>query len=246
MFVGAATPVPGPNPGLNQHSLNTGSPTFDTLACGQTRSNCRRWDTTNNPIHGSGQDAVLKLQTFTRPLRDRWRSTDATDRTRRMESLNPYRSPPCSVNSCASGLDVYRRYILRHFVCFFTTYLTCTFAFYCAFAGLDETVAAFTGQFRVWSMTLKIGLGLWFVHACVAMLNANIFRAGPVFTSLVGAIAFMACILCQQLIQDYGPNSLAVPMSWTPEYILLSFYFVVSVTAVTPLVCLNRNPISSE
>ncbi|TWT77178.1 hypothetical protein Pla100_63230 [Neorhodopirellula pilleata] len=72
LFVGAATPGPDSNPGLNQRSLNTGSSTCDTLACGQTRSNCRRWDTTNYPIHGSGQDDFLQLPTFHRPLRDRW------------------------------------------------------------------------------------------------------------------------------------------------------------------------------
>jgi len=74
-FVGVATPVPDPNPTPSQRSLNTGSSTFDTMTCGQTRSNCRRSDTTNYPIHGSGQDDFLQLPTLHRPLRDRWCSS---------------------------------------------------------------------------------------------------------------------------------------------------------------------------
>ncbi|TWU52028.1 hypothetical protein Poly59_36250 [Rubripirellula reticaptiva] len=170
--------------------------------------------------------------------------TESMELTKQMELRNAYSAPTIVSTMRTSATGVRRFYLPCHFFCFILSYLVCTFLFFCLFAGPTETIASFIDQTHSWLIASALGTAVWFVHACVATLNASVRRTGPILNAIVGAVGFIACVLASQFLGDYGPNSIAIPLSWTPEYILISTYIGGSISAVAILAWATRTPMT--
>ena len=114
--------------------------------------------------------------------------------------------------------------------------------FYSVFTGLYDTLASFTVQPFEWLITFAIGTMIWFGHAILAKLNATVLKAGPYLNAAVGAAGFVICVLASQLISDFGPNCVAGPWSWTPEYVRIPAYITGSIITVVIFAWVMRYP----
>ncbi|MEM9412979.1 MAG: hypothetical protein AAGA30_17855 [Planctomycetota bacterium] len=157
-----------------------------------------------------------------------------------MVSSNPYTPPSFTDSLGTASFEGPRYYLLRHFLIFFASYLTCMFLFFWVFSGLHETIVSLAEQTGDWIIAASLGLVVWFVHASIAKLNASVYDFGPKLNAFVAAIGFMFCVLASQLVADYGPDFVAGPWSWTPEYVRIPIYVAGSTLAVVVVAKLRR------
>ncbi len=123
-------------------------------------------------------------------------------------------------------------YFLRHFACFLATFLGCTFLFYCCFAGLANTFDSVFTESGMWLQTTGYGICVWFVHAMFLLCNGAIRRSGPTLSAIVGSSSVVFSASAFSILSAFGPESVAIPLSRVPEYVLIPIYIAVSIAAV--------------
>ncbi len=152
-----------------------------------------------------------------------------------METTNPYCSPLFSSLCTIDAEQSLPGYFVKHFLCFHASFIGGWVFLSCIFAGLVETLSSLTSEYSSWLIPIGIGFVVWVAHATHACFSLSVRKSGPILNSTFGASAILACFFVQQIVQDFAPNSISIPWSWTPGYVLYSIYLAVSIVAVALL-----------
>ena len=152
-----------------------------------------------------------------------------------MNLPNPYR-PILRFGLAPKLPSISIGYAVQHFVVFLTSFLSSMFLFYSAYRGPVATLKQIREEPSTWAILPVLGVCVWIIHALIVFFSASVRRTGPKLNATVGGTSLVFCILVAQLVSDYGPNSIAIPWSWTPEYICILIYVCGSVIAIVLLV----------
>ncbi len=155
--------------------------------------------------------------------------------TEKMETTNPYCSPlfssPCTIDAEQSLPG----YFVKHFLCFHASFIVGWVFLSCIFTGAVETLSSLTSESYSWLFLIRIGFVVWVAHATHSWFSLSVRKSGPLLNGSVGALAFLACLFVHQVVRDFAPNWISIPWSCTPECVLYSIYFAVSIVAVALL-----------
>ncbi len=149
--------------------------------------------------------------------------------------MNPYTAPSAVAITAAIESDRFHWCTRKHFLSFNATFVSCLVVFYCVFAGPTATLTSLLSEPVSWLIQVGLGILAWTVHSVILHFAAPLRSRGPVVNGVIGASAFVALVLVSQIVQDYAPNSLSVPWSWTPESIRLTIYTGGSIAGVALL-----------
>ncbi len=151
---------------------------------------------------------------------------------------NPYHAS--AVPACgAAGADFpSTKYMFRHALGFNSSLMFLTFLLISVMEGPVNAIRSFDTQRGYWLAFAGIGVGLWLGHALAICFRHSIRRIGPYVNAIVGAGAFLFCVMITRAIADVGPNSLRVVCS--TEYIRIPVCLVGSIFVVELLAALVR------
>lgn len=123
-------------------------------------------------------------------------------------------------------------FLLTHLAAFLTAFVFAILAICCEKMGAMATIHEVFDAPAVLASMAGVGFCAWVPHAMLLGVSPKLRLIAPAAIAVPGAIGFVLCILTYDLIGEYAPMNVAISVSWTPEYILLSIYELASVATV--------------
>ena len=154
--------------------------------------------------------------------------------------MNPYITPTAVPFTGVADPEGNRWSYRWHFLSFNATFIVFLFGFFCVFSGLTTAFNSLLTEPDSWLIAAVLGIMAWLTHAITLKIFRRLRTRGPSLLGVVGSSAFVAFIFISQIIQDYAPNSISVPWSWTPEHARLAIYTIGSLASVVLFAALTQ------
>ncbi len=77
-----------------------------------------------------------------------------------------------------------------------------------------------------------LGVGVWIPHLILALIGDKRRRVPPGVTATLGSSSFILGMGVFDFILKTVPKNLRITLSWTPAYVQLAIYLVLSLTVV--------------